>query len=236
MARLELVKSKKELYDIAEECYNSIRTNIQFSGRDLKVITLTSVQPGEGKSTTSANIAISFAKAGFKTLLIDADIRNSVMSGTFKADEKYEGLSSYLLGNAELSAVISHTNIENLMLIPAGHVPPNPTTLLQNSNFNFMIDTVKELFDYVIVDTPPIGHVIDSAIISQKADANILVTGAGAIKRRFIQKAKEQMEQSGALFLGIVLNKVEETLNSYGGYVAYASYGKSAKKKSRKRR
>lgn len=236
MARLELVKSKKELYDIAEEYYNSIRTNIQFSGRDLKVITLTSVQPGEGKSTTSANIAISFAKAGFKTLLIDADIRNSVMSGTFKADEKYEGLSSYLLGNAELSAVISHTNIENLMLIPAGHVPPNPTTLLQNSNFNFMIDTVKELFDYVIVDTPPIGHVIDSAIISQKADANILVTEAGAIKRRFIQKAKEQMEQSGALFLGIVLNKVEETLNSYGGYVAYASYGKSAKKKSRKRR
>lgn len=235
MARLELVKSKKELYDVAEEYYNSIRTNIQFSGRDLKVITLTSVQPGEGKSTTSANIAISFAKAGFKTLLIDADIRNSVMSGTFKADEKYEGLSSYLLGNAELSAVISHTNIENLMLIPAGHVPPNPTTLLQNSNFNFMIDTVKELFDYVIVDTPPIGHVIDSAIISQKADANILVTEAGAIKRRFIQKAKEQMEQSGALFLGIVLNKVEETLNSYGGYVAYASYGKSAKKKSRKR-
>lgn len=130
MARLELVKSKKELYDIAEEYYNSIRTNIQFSGRDLKVITLTSVQPGEGKSTTSANIAISFAKAGFKTLLIDADIRNSVMSGTFKADEKYEGLSSYQLGNAELSAVISHTNIENLMLIPAGHVPPNPTTLL----------------------------------------------------------------------------------------------------------
>ncbi|WEM61989.1 tyrosine-protein kinase [Streptococcus parauberis] len=239
MARLELVKSKKELYDIAEEYYNSIRTNIQFSGRDLKVITLTSVQPGEGKSTLSANIAISFAKAGLKTLLIDADIRNSVMSGTFKADEKYEGLSSYLSGNAELSAVISHTNIENLMLIPAGHVPPNPTTLLQNSNFNFMIDTVKELFDYVIIDTPPIGLVIDSAIISQKADANILVTEAGAIKRRFIQKAKEQMEQSGALFVGVILNKVEETLDSYGGYGsygAYGNYGKPAKKKSRKRR
>lgn len=239
MARLELVKSNKELYDIAEEYYNSIRTNIQFSGRDLKVITLTSVQPGEGKSTTSANIAISFAKAGLKTLLIDADIRNSVMSGTFKADEKYEGLSSYLSGNAELSAVISHTNIENLMLIPAGHVPPNPTTLLQNSNFNFMIDTVKELFDYVIIDTPPIGLVIDSAIISQKADANILVTEAGAIKRRFIQKAKEQMEQSGALFLGVILNKVEETLDSYGGYGSYGAYGnygqKTAKKSRRKR-
>lgn len=240
MAHLELVKSKRELYNMAEEYYNSIRTNIQFSGRNLKVITLTSVQPGEGKSTTSANIAISFANAGFKTLLIDADIRNSVMSGTFKADEKYEGLSSYLSGNAELSAVISHTTIENLMLIPAGHVPPNPTTLLQNSNFNFMIDTVKELFDYVIIDTPPIGLVIDSAIISQKADASILVTEAGIIKRRFIQKAKEQMEQSGALFLGVILNKVENTIDYYGGYGsygAYGNYGKPAKKKnSRKRR
>lgn len=242
MARLKLVKSKKELYDIAEECYNSIRTNIQFSGRDLKVITLTSVQAGEGKSTTSANIAISFAKAGFKTLLIDADIRNSVMSGTFEADRKFEGLSNYLSGNAELSNVISNTDIVNLMLIPAGQFPPNPTTLLQNSYFNFMIDTVKEFFDYVIIDTPPIGHVIDSAIISQKADANILVTEAGAIKRRFIQKAKEQMEQSGALFLGVILNKVEDTHGSYGGYGgygsygAYGNYGKPAKKKSRKRR
>ena len=239
MARLELVKSKKEIYDIAEEYYNSIRTNIQFSGRDLKVITLTSVQAGEGKSTTSVNVAISFAKAGFKTLLIDADTRNLVMSGLFKADEKFEGLSNYLSGNAELSNVISNTDIDNLMLIPAGQVPPNPTTLLQNSNFNFMIDTVKELFDYVIIDTPPIGLVIDSAIIAQKADASILVTEAGAIKRRFIQKAKKQMEQSGALFLGVILNKVEDSHGSYGGYGsygAYGNYGKPAKKKSRKRR
>ena len=102
-----------------------------------------------------------------------------------------------------------------------------------------MIDTVKELFDYVIIDTPPIGLVIDSAIISQKADASILVTEAGIIKRRFIQKAKEQMEQSGALFLGVILNKVEDTHGSYGGYGsygAYGNYGKPAKKKSRKRR
>ncbi|KHD44221.1 tyrosine-protein kinase [Streptococcus hongkongensis] len=235
MVQLELVKSKKNLYDIAEEYYNSIRTNIQFSGRHLKVITLTSVQPAEGKSTTSTNLAISFAKAGFKTLLIDADIRNSVMSGTFKANEKYEGLSSYLSGNAELSAVISYTNIPNMMLIPSGQVPPNPTTLLQNSNFNFMIDTVKELFDYVIIDTPPIGLVIDSAIISQKADATILVTEAGVIKRRFIQKAKDQMEQSGVQFLGVILNKVEDTIDSYGGYGSYGSYGDYGKSKRKKK-
>ena len=196
MSQLNLVRSKREHYQHPEEYYNSIRTNIQFSGRDYKAIVLTSVQPGEGKSTTSINLAISFAKAGFKTLLIDANVRNSVMSGAFKSDDRYEGLSSYLSGNAELSSVISRTDVPNLMLIPSGQVPPNPTTLLQNSNFNFMIDTVKELFDYIIIDTPPIGLVIDSAIIAQKADATILVTEAGSIKRRFVQKAKEQMEQA----------------------------------------
>ncbi|KKF55808.1 tyrosine-protein kinase [Streptococcus uberis 6780] len=245
MAQLELVRSKQELYTSAEEYYNSIRTNIQFSGRDLRVIVLTSVQPNEGKSTTSVNLAVSFAKAGLKTLLIDADMRNSVMSGTFKADEKYEGLSSYLSGNADLSSVISHTSVENLMVIPAGQVAPNPTTLLQNSNFNYMIDTLKEVFDYIIIDSPPIGLVIDAAIIAQKADGSIIVTQAGAIKRRFIQKAKDQMEQSGALFLGVILNKVEEVIDSYGGYGAYGAYGNygnygkketKSKKKNRRRK
>ncbi|EFR44549.1 tyrosine-protein kinase [Streptococcus pseudoporcinus] len=242
MAQLDLIRSKRDLFLAAEEYYNSIRTNIQFSGRDLRVIVLTSVQPGEGKSTSSINLAVSFANAGFKTLLIDADIRNSVMSGTFKSDEKYEGLSSYLSGNADLSHVISHTNISNLMIIPAGQVPPNPTTLLQNNNFNYMIDTLREVFDYIIIDTPPIGLVIDSAIVAQKADASVLVTEAGVIKRRFVQKAKEQMEQSGAQFLGVILNKVEHTVDSYGSYGSYGNYGKKEKprkhvrKSSRKRK
>ncbi|ELY5748734.1 tyrosine protein kinase [Streptococcus iniae] len=235
MSQLNLVRSKREHYQHAEEYYNSIRTNIQFSGRDYKAIVLTSVQPGEGKSTTSINLAISFAKAGFKTLLIDADVRNSVMSGAFKSDDRYEGLSSYLSGNAELSSVISRTDVPNLMLIPSGQVPPNPTTLLQNSNFNFMIDTVKELFDYIIIDTPPIGLVIDSAIIAQKADATILVTEAGSIKRRFVQKAKEQMEQSGAQFLGVILNKVDQQLGSYGAYGSYGDYGKTKKSSKSKK-
>lgn len=157
------------------------------------------------------------------------------MSGAFKSDDRYEGLSSYLSGNAELSSVISRTDVPNLMLIPSGQVPPNPTTLLQNSNFNFMIDTVKELFDYIIIDTPPIGLVIDSAIIAQKADATILVTEAGSIKRRFVQKAKEQMEQSGAQFLGVILNKVDQQLGSYGAYGSYGDYGKTKKSSKSKK-
>lgn len=236
MPQLELVRAKAQMVKSMEEYYNSIRTNIQFSGRDLKVITLTSAQSGEGKSTTATNLAISFAKAGFRTLLIDADTRNLVMSGTFKSKERYDGLTSYLSGNAELSDVICDTTVDNLMVIPAGQVPPNPTSLIQNDNFKSMIETVRGLYDYVIIDTPPLGLVIDAAILAHHSDASLLVTKAGADKRRTITKLKEQLEQSGSVFLGVILNKYDIHLDkygsygSYGGYGSYGNYGKSDEK------
>lgn len=236
MPQLELVRAKAQMVKSMEEYYNSIRTNIQFSGRDLKVITLTSAQPGEGKSTTSVNLAISFAKAGFRTLLIDADTRNSVMSGTFKSNERYQGWTSFLSGNAELSDVICDTSIDNLMILPAGQVPPNPTSLIQNDNFKSMIETVRGLYDYVIIDTPPLGLVIDAAILAHHSDASLLVVKAGADKRRTVTKLKEQLEQSGAVFLGVILNKYDIHLDkygsygSYGGYGSYGNYGKSEEK------
>ncbi|MCO4592211.1 capsular polysaccharide biosynthesis protein CpsD [Streptococcus infantarius subsp. infantarius] len=236
MPQLELVRAKAQMIKSLEEYYNSIRTNIQFSGRNLKVIALTSAQPGEGKSTTATNLAISFAKAGFRTLLIDADTRNSVMSGTFKSNERYQGLTSFLSGNAELSDVICDTSIDNLMIIPAGQVPPNPTSLIQNDNFKSMIETVRGLYDYVIIDTPPLGLVIDAAILAHHSDASLLVVKAGADKRRTITKLKEQLEQSGSVFLGVILNKYDIHLDkygsygSYGGYGSYGNYGKSDEK------
>lgn len=236
MPQLELVRAKAQMVKSMEEYYNSIRTNIQFSGRNLKVIALTSAQPGEGKSTTSVNLAISFARAGFRTLLIDADTRNSVMSGTFKSNERYQGLTSFLSGNAELSDVICDTSIDNLMILPAGQVPPNPTSLIQNDNFKSMIETVRGLYDYVIIDTPPLGLVIDAAILAHHSDASLLVTKAGADKRRTITKLREQLEQSGSVFLGVILNKYDIHLDkygsygSYGGYGSYGNYGKSEEK------
>ena len=236
MPQLELVRAKAQMVKSTEEYYNSIRTNIQFSGRDLKVITLTSAQPGEGKSTVSVNLAISFARAGFRTLLIDADTRNSVMSGTFKSNERYQGLTSFLSGNVELSDVICDTNIDNLMIIPAGQVPPNPTSLIQNDNFKTMIEIVRGLYDYVIIDTPPLGLVIDAAILAHHSDASLLVVKSGADKRRTVTKLKEQLEQSGAVFLGVILNKYDIHLDkygsygSYGGYGSYGNYGKSEEK------
>ncbi|BDS77338.1 TPA: polysaccharide biosynthesis tyrosine autokinase CpsD [Streptococcus pneumoniae] len=226
MPTLEIAQKKLEFIKKAEEYYNALCTNIQLSGDKLKVISVTSVNPGEGKTTTSVNIARSFAHAGYKTLLIDGDTRNSVISGFFKSREKITGLTEFLSGTADLSHGLCDTNIENLFVIQSGSVSPNPTALLQSKNFNDMIETLRKYFDYIIVDTPPIGIVIDAAIITQKCDASILVTATGEANKRDVQKVKQQLEQTGKLFLGVVLNKLDISVDKYGVYGSYGNYGK----------
>ncbi|HGJ5761144.1 TPA: polysaccharide biosynthesis tyrosine autokinase CpsD [Streptococcus pneumoniae] len=226
MPTLEIAQKKLEFVKKAEEYYNALCTNIQLSGDKLKVISVTSVNPEEGKTTTSVNIARSFARAGYKTLLIDGDTRNSVMSGFFKSREKITGLTEFLSGTADLSHGLCDTNIENLFVVQSGTVSPNPTALLQSKNFNDMIETLRKYFDYIIVDTAPIGIVIDAAIITQKCDASILVTATGEVDKRDVQKAKQQLEQTGKLFLGVVLNKLDISVDKYGVYGFYGNYGK----------
>lgn len=226
MPTLEIAQKKLEFIKKAEEYYNALCTNIQLSGDKLKVISVTSVNPGEGKTTTSVNIARSFARAGYKTLLIDGDTRNSVMLGVFKSREKITGLTEFLSGTADLSHGLCDTNTENLFVVQSGSVSPNPTALLQSKNFNDMIETLRKYFDYIIVDTAPIGIVIDAAIITQKCDASILVTATGEANKRDIQKAKQQLKQTGKLFLGVVLNKLDISVDKYGVYGSYGSYGK----------
>ncbi|HHQ3787632.1 TPA: capsular polysaccharide biosynthesis protein Cps4D [Streptococcus pneumoniae] len=226
MPTLEIAQKKLEFIKKAEEYYNALCTNIQLSGDKLKVISVTSVNPGEGKTTTSVNIARSFARAGYKTLLIDGDTRNSVISGVFKSREKITGLTEFLSGTADLSYGLCDTNIENLFVVQSGSVSPNPTALLQSKNFNDMIETLRKYFDYIIVDTPPVGIVIDAVIITQKCDASILVTATGDANKRDVQKAKQQLEQTGKLFLGVVLNKLDISVDKYGVYASYGNYGK----------
>ena len=227
MPTLEIAQKKLDLAKKAEEYYNALRTNIQLSGNNLQVISITSVKPGEGKSTTSTNIAWAFARAGYKTLLVDADIRNSVMSGVFKSREKITGLTEFLSGTTDLSHGLCDTNVENLFVVQAGSISPNPTALLQSENFSTMIDTLRKYFDYIIVDTAPIGIVIDAAIITQKCDASVLVTAAGEANRKDVQKAKDQLEQTNKPFLGVVLNKFNTSAEKYGSYGEYGSYGKN---------
>ena len=226
MPTLEISKKRLDFAKKAEEHYNALRTNIQLSGDNLKVLAISSVKPGEGKSTTSTNIAWAFARAGYKTLLVDADIRNSVMSGVFKSREKITGLTDFLAGTADLSHGLCDTNVENLFVVQAGSISPNPTALLQSENFSTMIDTLRKYFDYIIVDTAPIGIVIDAAIITQKCDASVLVTAAGEANRKDVQKAKGQLEQTNKPFLGVVLNKFNTSAEKYGSYGEYGSYGK----------
>ena len=226
MPTLEIAQKKLDLAKKAEEYYNALRTNIQLSGNNLQVISITSVKPGEGKSTTSTNIAWAFARAGYKTLLVDADIRNSVMSGVFKSREKITGLTEFLSGTTDLSHGLCDTNVENLFVVQAGSISPNPTALLQSENFSTMIDTLRKYFDDIIVDTAPIGIVIDAAIITQKCDASVLVTAAGEANRKDVQKAKGQLEQTNKPFLGVVLNKFNTSAEKYGSYGEYGSYGK----------
>lgn len=230
MATLEIARTKKELVDKTEEYFNAIRTNIQLSGSDIKVVGITSVQSNEGKSTTAASLAMAYARSGYKTVLVDSDIRNSVMSGFFKPTTKITGLTDYLAGTTDLSKGLCDTDIPNLTVIESGKVSPNPTALLQSKHFENLLVTLRRYYDYVIVDCPPLGIVIDAAIIAQKCDAMVLVAEAGNVKRSAVNKVKEQLEHTGTPFLGVILNKYDITADKYGDYGHYGNYGNYGQK------
>ncbi|HFR3706925.1 TPA: tyrosine-protein kinase [Streptococcus suis] len=228
MATLEIARKKKELVNKTEEYFNAIRTNIQLSGADIKVVGITSVQSNEGKSTTAASLALAYARSGYKTVLVDADIRNSVVSGFFKPMTKITGLTDYLAGTTDLSQGLCDTDIPNLTAIESGKVSPNPTALLQSKNFENLLATLRRYYDCVIVDCPPLGLVIDAAIIAQKCDAMVLVAEAGNVKRSSLKKVKEQLDQTGTPFLGVILNKYDIATEKYGEYGNYGNYSKKA--------
>lgn len=215
------VIGNRVVHNKVEEYYNKIRTNIQFSGPNIKVIVITSVQENEGKSLVSLNLAISFAKLEKRVLLLDADIRNSVMAARIKFNRKVEGFTSYLSGQTRIEDNIYETEIENLHIIPSGKYSPNPTNLLQNNRVDLALEVFREFYDIVIIDTAPIGLVIDAALLAQKADASILVVESGRTPKKLIRKAKRDLEQTNTKFLGVILNKVNEKELGYGDYGAY---------------
>ena len=209
------------------EAYKTLRTNVQFCGNDDKIISLTSCVPNEGKSMVSFNLAISMAETGKKVLFIDADLRKSVLIGRYKINKAIKGLTQYLSGVEQLDDVRYSTNVKNMDLILSGPVPPNPAELLNNEKFTKLLETARKEYDYVIIDTPPIGQVIDPAIVAQQTDGVIFLISQANISYKYAQKQIEQMRKSGCRILGAVLNKVdpEEKGGYYGGY-----YGKYSKK------
>ena len=199
------------------ESYKNLRTNILLSGKENKVIMFTSCTPSEGKSTVSLNTAAELARAGKKVLFIDCDLRKSVLAGRHRVKKGTKGFTHYLAGQNRLEEVKCQTNIDGLEVIFSGPTPPNPSELLGLNLFKYTIQTVRESYDYVIVDTPPLGNVIDAAVVAQACDAAVVVIAANEISYKFAQNTVDQLKKTNINIIGTVLNKVDLSENGYYG-------------------
>ncbi len=199
------------------EALKTLRTNLLFCGRDIRVISLTSCIPNEGKSVVSLELAASLAKLDKKVIFIDADMRKSVMKRRHKVHAA-EGLSQYLSGQSKLEDVICHTQIPTLDVILSGFYPPNPVELLTSEHFKKLLEDMKEKYDYVIIDTPPLGAVIDAAIISQISDGTIMVVAKDKVSYRFAQSVRDQLLKADCKILGVVLNFYKITSHTNSKY------------------
>lgn len=216
------IRKMDELDFRSNEAYKTLRTNIQFCGNDVKVIAVTSCTPNEGKTSVTFNLARSLAELGKKVLYIDADLRKSVVIGRYKVDGEIRGLTHFLAGQEPFHNVVYETNVNKLHMVFAGPVPPNPAELLSNRYFKKLIPTLKDVYDYVIIDTPPLGSVIDSAIIARECDGMAMVIESNKISYKFAQKVLQQLKKADCRMLGVILNKVN--MKDKGYYSKY--YGK----------
>ncbi len=225
MSKIEI--SVPQLPYAVEEALNRLRINIKFCGKNTKKILIMSSVPNEGKTFVAMNLWRMLAEAGFKTVLLDTDLRKSVMKQRydFNSGEEIKGLDYYLSGQIDYKDVIYHTNIENGDMIPVTNLLENPSTLLEDPRFAELFDALSEEYRYVIVDAPPIGSVADGALIASMCDGALLVVNSGEVPRKVIQNSIDQIEQSGCKLLGMVLNKAGGAGGSYGYYGKYKRYG-----------
>ena len=237
MIKVNLEKLE-ELEYARNEAFKSLRTNLSFCGADIKKILLTSCTPNEGKSTVSFYLAKALAEDGKKVVFIDADLRKSVLIGRLGAkaenNKTIKGLSHYLTGQASLEEVLCETNIPGLMMIFSGPVTPNPTELLGNKYMETIMEVLGVRADYVIVDAPPLGSVIDALILTKFCDGSVMVIENNRISYHLAQNVKKQLVQGACPVLGAILNKIDASSKGYyngyykkyyGRYGKYGSYG-----------
>ena len=220
-----MVDQRKENYH-HEEALKTLRTNIQFAGAEITSILVTSCYPNEGKSDIVSQLAKEMGKAGKKVLLLDADIRKSTFIQRFQIEGEIKGLSQYLSGQVAVRDILYTTNYENVDMIFAGPVAPNPSELLEGKLFAHLVERLSQRYDYILIDTPPMASVIDAAIVGGVCDGAILVIEDGMVGYRTAQKVKAQLEKIGSRVLGAVLNKVEMKKGKYYSYDKYGKYSK----------
>lgn len=218
-----------QLSEAAEESYKVLRANIQFYqlNRKIKTITVTSYKPNEGKSTTSINLGISMAKTGLNVLYVDADLRKP-LHFKFLTNQNLNGLTNYLRGQADLEDIINQTDLNGFHFVNCGININNPDELFTSERFQSFLAEIEPLYDMIILDTPPLGSVIDGALIATQTDGTILVMESNGVKCKNALMMKDQLLKANANIIGVVLNKINK--NEYKNY--YGSYDYYTKKNS----
>ena len=215
------------------EAFNTLSTNLSFAGENIKKIMITSCHASEGKSYLSINLARALAQRGKRVALVDADLRRSMINSTYGVRFEHDksggsGLSHFLAGMVGMDEVVYQTDITNMLMVPVGREVPNPLALLSGRHFEELLDTLTKMVDYVIVDAPPVGVVIDAAEIAKVCDGTMIAVHYNDVRRQELLDVKQQIEQSGCPILGTVLNQVD-----YDNYLGRKYYYKSYYKYSR---
>ena len=229
------IKPRRSRNFYESEAYKKLRTNIQFSGKSMKVIAFTSNGPNEGKTEVSFRLAWSLAEIGKKTVFVDVDLRNSSLLKKYKINCELRGLAHYLVGENSLDEIIAHTQNPYFDIIPIGAFPPNPSELLSQDVYKELLAELKEKYDYVILDTPPAGLVVDGVIASSAADGVIMLLSSGDVTFKQTKATLDELSKANCKVIGCVLNKCGQKKGSaygygyygkYGGYSKYGNYGK----------
>jgi len=241
-------KSFPELSYATAEAVNTLCINLTFSGADTKVILMTSCHASEGKSFVSMNVFRTMAGLGEKVVLVDLDLRRSMImtdyAGTYTEDCDKYGITHMLAGKCEIEDIIYETNIPGGCYIPVGRTVSNSLPLCKSQRLKDLIAKLRERFDYIIVDAPPIGATIDAAEIAKSCDGIVLIATYGDVDKRELVDAKHQLDQSGCRILGAVINQAEigsymnrkyyyKKYYKHYGYYYYGENGGNDKKKKK---
>lgn len=217
MNTIEMTRFKPLSY-ACTEAINSLCTNLTFAGSDKKVIMITSAQPHEGKSFISMNLLRTYASLGKRVVLVDADLRRSQLISRYGLQVggvQHMGLSHYLAGMCSMEEILYQTNLQNAYMVPLTREVSNSLSLLNNNRMGKLLSFLRERFDYVIVDAPPVGVIIDAVEIAKHCDGVIVAVKYNSVSRRELNETKRRIELTGCPILGVVLNSVSfEMLSS----------------------
>lgn len=219
---MKAIISYNDPKSVISEQYRAIRTNIEYSNVDqnTKTILVTSSDKNEGKTTTVSNLAVSFANLNKKVILIDCDLRNASIHKMFKINNIY-GLTDILAKDRAVDKCIQETELENLYVLTAGAIPPNPAEILSSEKMKNLIEDLKNIYDYIFIDTPPIGLVTDAGVLSSFIDGVVLVVKSESVEKKYLEETKKKLDAVDARILGVILNSYKSEQKDYNYYSYY---------------